>query len=746
MFHNARSSPKRSIVLGHFSFLDPRQQETILLKAMEQANCPTLAMTVRNQRFAQTILGQTETTTNSVVFMGALFPAKSRRSLPRISPGKLLALYRLVQNSERVVLLSDHPRKSWSGLAQNILAMALRLRFRNTTALRAGTPLPRLLRLLKLRQIAADAPASAANWAFERLLKRYPEGVALQYGHVARALKAVKPTLALKSVLVELENHARKLERKPVIEALKGLRLSLDAETPYRIRCALSPITGEPTSRILQHLQDADVPPEECAAFTRQNTSQRPAGSALTLEFIAFLENGVCSKPGYTAWLSAKLSPEDSALTRFEWLLILLLRMPITSVKALAEPWADLNWRSQVHKIIPKTHPGTRLDAGTDPAIIIHGQVSSQTGLSQNLRMSHAALLNADIPVRLADRAGQNYSPINRSGYAQRTLQRNVALHHLNADRIPQEILQHYRFSDTYQIGFLLWELDRIPAAHRLAMEMLDEIWVPSIYLKNLYQDAFEKDVVFMRKALPLLSPTSVPKHASIMRFVVAFDAHSSTVRKNPIAAIHAFQAAFSGYRDVELIIKTTPVAQGHWGDPEGQMQHIAQAAQRDDRIRLITQFWPFQKLLGLIESADCLVSPHRAEGFGYMPAYAMKLGRPVICTDYSGTRDFCTKQTAFPVNYNFCEVPDGHAIFPTPDAQWAEIDVEHLAETMLRVYEFHETATKRAKFGQRLISSEYSVEKQANRYASRLQKLGLIEPVQAEDAQRLDAMFTKCS
>ncbi|MEO0388922.1 MAG: glycosyltransferase, partial [Pseudomonadota bacterium] len=253
-------------------------------------------------------------------------------------------------------------------------------------------------------------------------------------------------------------------------------------------------------------------------------------------------------------------------------------------------------------------------------------------------------------------------------------------------------------------------------------------VWVPSVFLERVYGRALPGRVRLMRKALPHLAPAPTPRPpGGRLRFLVAFDARSSVARKNPLAAVRAFRAAFSSDRDVELVIKTTPLPAGHWGDPEGQMAAIRTAAGHDPRIRLIEALLPFPELLGLIDSATALISPHRAEGFGYLPAFALALGKPVVVTDWSGPRDFCTEDTAFPVPFRLRPVTRAETIWPTPGARWADIDADALAATLRAVADDPAAAAARAARGQALMADLYGVEAQAERYRARLEALGLL-------------------
>ncbi|MEM9762205.1 MAG: glycosyltransferase [Pseudomonadota bacterium] len=314
---------------------------------------------------------------------------------------------------------------------------------------------------------------------------------------------------------------------------------------------------------------------------------------------------------------------------------------------------------------------------------------------------------------------------------------RKALLLHLNADEAPQALCNPLfdRHEDLYAIAFLLWELDVIPAAHRLCLDLVDEIWCPSRYVAEIYSPHTAARVTTVGKGIALPAPLppkrarfGIPEGAFV--FLVSFDFHSSVERKNPLAAVHAFRRAFDGAwgdRAVRLVIKTTPPVRDHWGDPNGMWPAILAAAEADPRILIVADHLPFPELIGLIADANCLVSPHRAEGFGYMPAYALALGRPVIGTDYSGPRDFLTEETGYPVPWQPRGVAAGESILPVEGAHWADVDVEAMAQAMRRVRNRPGEAKRRAAAGQELMRQHYSIQACAARYRAALQASGVI-------------------
>ncbi|MBX5494847.1 MAG: glycosyltransferase family 4 protein [Bryobacteraceae bacterium] len=199
--------------------------------------------------------------------------------------------------------------------------------------------------------------------------------------------------------------------------------------------------------------------------------------------------------------------------------------------------------------------------------------------------------------------------------------------------------------------------------------------------------------------------------------------------RKNPLGAVNAFRQAFpSGSEPVMLILKTrnTPAVncgiEGmHWGE-------VLQAAQADWRIRIIDQTMTDEELFGLKSVIDCYVSLHRAEGFGYGPAEAMLLGKPVITTAYSGTRDFCNPQTALLVDFQETVVPFGTYPYMDRDRtyKWSEPSVEDAASKMRLIVDDPSLRERLGKAGRKIIQSEYSLDALTRRYQKRIAELGI--------------------
>ncbi|MEM7499349.1 MAG: glycosyltransferase [Pseudomonadota bacterium] len=399
----------------------------------------------------------------------------------------------------------------------------------------------------------------------------------------------------------------------------------------------------------------------------------------------------------------------------------------------------------------PAPGSAARQQDGGDAPLFLIGHANRDMGLGANLAMTADALATAGVAATaLSADNGLEALPMPHCTTIRRHAGQPAAILHLNADRVPP-VLLHRRLAGGRQpllaIGFLLWEFERLPEAHALAVEMLHEIWAPTPFVAEAYAEAAARAGTTLRvmgKAV-LDGPVAALNRATLglpaepFLFLASFDMHSSVERKNPLALVRAFQDAFptkgAGASDVALAIKTTDVLRGHWGDPHDQWRAIEAAAAADSRIRLLTGRMTPERYRGLLALADVYVSTHRAEGFGYGPAEAMLRGKPVIVTDWSGTRAFCTERSAFPVPCRRVPVRPGETILPVPGAHWADIDHDALVATLRRVREDPEGRDARAAAGADLIRREYGLTAHAQRLSSRLEALGILTPVEAGDA-----------
>ena len=297
----------------------------------------------------------------------------------------------------------------------------------------------------------------------------------------------------------------------------------------------------------------------------------------------------------------------------------------------------------------------------------------------------------------------------------------------INADAFPFLYFDLGRLyiPNCYNIGYWAWELSKCPMEFELALAMVDEVWAISDFTATSFQTRSTVPVINMPLAvsLPVLRRQYSKSYFGLpdncFQFMFTFDAESYIDRKNPIAVVRAFRLAFPrGDEKVHLLLKTmnTRSEDPFWGE-------LIAEAKMDPRIAIIDKRLERDQVLGLNSVCDAFVSLHRSEGFGFNLAEAMLMGKPVIATNYSGSREFAREGTACVVNYRLVPVPEGS--YPFSQGQvWAEPDIEHAAELMRRLANDNSYREKIARSGQRFIIDNFNEAKIGARYATRLEDI----------------------
>ena len=101
--------------------------------------------------------------------------------------------------------------------------------------------------------------------------------------------------------------------------------------------------------------------------------------------------------------------------------------------------------------------------------------------------------------------------------------------------------------------------------------------------------------------------------------FLFSFDAGSVVERKNPLASAQAFRRAFpAGTEKAILVLKTRNLVAMPTEREKQHWREVIEIAATDGRIRLIDHTMTSPELTGLLATANCYISLHRSEGFGY--------------------------------------------------------------------------------------------------------------------------------
>jgi len=256
------------------------------------------------------------------------------------------------------------------------------------------------------------------------------------------------------------------------------------------------------------------------------------------------------------------------------------------------------------------------------------------------------------------------------------------------------------------RIAFWVWELSEFQEQWLIHIKYLDEIWVPSEFVKNSLKKMIHLPIRVIPYSIDVssFSDTSFREEFFIKKnnfvFGYIFDASSYVERKNPIALINAFSKLVSIDRNIHLILKISHIEHFYLYLEENKVN-----IENIENIHLLSTNLTHKEILGFLMEIDCYVSPHRSEGFGLTIAEALSLGKIVIATNYSGPVDFLNAHTGFPVNFVLKKISTTLGPYLEGN-EWADISDTNLIDTMKFVF----TNKKDADF-----KSSYAKEKVKN-------------------------------
>lgn len=372
-----------------------------------------------------------------------------------------------------------------------------------------------------------------------------------------------------------------------------------------------------------------------------------------------------------------------------------------------------------VQRVRPQAGAAARIPAPTGEVVpesaLLVGYIDAQLGLGQSLRGLAQALATTEarfgiynFTVGVEGRRGAPYMP-ERYDTAR---PHAVNIIEVTVDEL-SNVFKHIdagHFDRSHNILRTYWELSKAPEAWRAKLDRIDEIWAPNDFIAQSFAGIFDRTITVVPPCCEL-PPVALDGRQrfrlqdGVFYFLFSFDYYSFPERKNPQAVVRAFRRAFPDpATPVGLIIKSAGAVDHHLTIKED----LRIAAQYDGRIDILDEGLDRQEMLALIDAADCYVSLHRAEGFGFGMVEAMALDKPVIGTDYSGSTDFLSESTGYPIPYTLRKVAAHEYVHPEGQV-WAEPSEAACAEAMARVFNDRKAAAARAKRGQAFVEGRYS-------------------------------------
>ena len=241
-------------------------------------------------------------------------------------------------------------------------------------------------------------------------------------------------------------------------------------------------------------------------------------------------------------------------------------------------------------------------------------------------------------------------------------------------------------FRGRFCAGVWFWELEQVPKSWRPAMGYVDEVWAGSRFVADAVSRRAPASLpvrvlpcpISRREACADRAAFGLPDDKVVV--LTAFDVRSGFNRKNPIAAVRAFRLANRDGKAV-MVCKATGVE----GAPEAVDALKSEIGEAGD-VRLMTDWLTGGQMSALIASADILLSLHRSEGFGLLPAQAMALGKAVVATGWSANLDFMSPGNSMLVDYTLVPVEDSQGLYH--GGRWADPEVDDAAAKLRALFD----------------------------------------------------------
>jgi glycosyltransferase involved in cell wall biosynthesis len=364
--------------------------------------------------------------------------------------------------------------------------------------------------------------------------------------------------------------------------------------------------------------------------------------------------------------------------------------------------------------------------------VVLVGHPFVPIGMGEHLRCSFRAFRSVGVKIGVRDIYGMKYDDLDIEKevepYIVRDFASEINIFYINANEVDQSLEQLGGVlpGDAYNIIYPMWELSKYPTVWAELLNRFDEVWAASKFTCESIRSAVRNPVIHMPVAGEIRLSTFLGRRyfripESSFAFLFFFDFTSYIARKNPFAVLQAFEELCKQCpsQDLFLVIKFKGGEAGE-KDYEFFCDYISRYK---NRVLVIDKTLTDNEIRNLVRCCDCFVSLHRSEGVGLGLSAAMFLKKPVVATGYSGNLDFMTEENSCLVRYDLCRVPDG--AYPFSEGQvWAEPDIAHAVDHMLKLVSDRDYARKVGENASRDIRVNFSWRAAGLRYVRRLAEI----------------------
>jgi glycosyltransferase involved in cell wall biosynthesis len=296
---------------------------------------------------------------------------------------------------------------------------------------------------------------------------------------------------------------------------------------------------------------------------------------------------------------------------------------------------------------------------------------------------------------------------------------------------------QYRKPAGQFSIGFTAHETTEFPAEWLPYVDMMDELWAPSSFVREaMLRSGLKKPIHVIPHGVdcdifyPHL-PRGIMELSSRFVFLTM---GSFYLFKGFDVLIRAYLQEFAPEEGTLLVLRTAlPPHALRWpgfiGECIDAMTREA-GVMRPAPILLMEEPLSQGALADLINSGDAMVSASRGEGFGLALMEAMACQKPVIATAFGGALDYLNDENSFLLDYRPVPALSTPNPFRMPvrkahrEGTWAEPSESSLRKAMRRIFEGGKEVEMRASRAFRDIRSRWTTAHAAVKIMARLGEL----------------------
>lgn len=227
------------------------------------------------------------------------------------------------------------------------------------------------------------------------------------------------------------------------------------------------------------------------------------------------------------------------------------------------------------------------------------------------------------------------------------------------------------------------FEINRLSEVSKLGYNLLDIIFMPSTWAKNVLEDnGIKKEIIVCPQGVDssifdynLNNNRQDQDNKYIFINIGKFE-----IRKGHDILVDIFNKAFTSEDNVELwMINHNPFLNQQQTE---QWHRFYKNSKLADKIKIFPRL-PSQKVVAeVISQSDCGIFPSRGEGWNNEAIEMMAMNKPIIITDYSAHTEYCNKDNSYLIKIdNLTSAIDD--MWFDGSGEWAEIGDDQIDQTI---------------------------------------------------------------